>query len=211
MSTRANLFFASLFGFLIACGSDDDGPSGIDGPDPLSFFATSVGSGARGGDFGGLVGADDFCQMLGEDVGAGSREWRAYLSTAQEDARDRIGSGPWYNAAGEKVADDIEGLHRDGLSNDDPQHVLDENGDVVPRAEHDILTGSDPDGRYLDGATCQDWTSDGEGDIAQVGHSDIPPPPFPDSWNSAHTTLGCSQATIIPTAGSGRVYCFAIR
>src|SRR5215208_3292592 len=45
-----------------------------------SFFITSVGLG-KGGDLGGLEGADRQCQSLAQAAGAGSKTWRAYLST----------------------------------------------------------------------------------------------------------------------------------
>ncbi|MCX4239372.1 hypothetical protein [Paraliomyxa miuraensis] len=183
---------------------------GID-PDGLSFFATSVGSGDAGGDLGGLEGADATCQALADAVGEGARTWHAYLSTSTVDARDRIGDGPWYNAAGDMVATDVEALHTNGLSNGDPQHVLDENGDEVPGNEHDILTGSEEDGTYFPDATCDDWTSSGGGDQARVGHSDIPGNPmFSPSWNSAHTVGGCRAGDLQSTGGAGRLYCFAI-
>ncbi len=180
-------------------------------PRGLSFFATSVGSGDAGGDLGGLAGADATCQALAEAVGEGARTWQAYLSTSTVDARDRIGDGPWYNAAGDMIAPDVETLHTQGLSNGDPQHVLDENGEEVPGSEHDILTGSEEDGTYFADATCDDWTSNSGGDEARVGHSDIPNnPAFSPSWNSAHTVSGCGPGDLESTAGAGRLYCFAI-
>jgi hypothetical protein len=180
-------------------------------PMGLSFFVTSVGSGDAGGDLGGLEGADAMCQALADAVGEGARTWQAYLSTSTVDARDRIGEGPWYNAAGEMIAADVEALHTDGLSNGDPQHALDENGETVPGQEHDILTGSQEDGTLLADATCDDWTSNGGGDVAQVGHSDIPMNPmFSPSWNSAHDTPGCGPDDLEQTGGAGRLYCFAI-
>jgi hypothetical protein len=183
------------------------------GPEPLglSFFVTSVGSGDAGGDLGGLEGADAACQSLAEAVGAGDRTWHAYLSDSTEDARDRIGAGPWYNAAGDMIAADAGSLHADGLSNGDPQHMLDENGNEVPANEHDILTGSQEDGTLLEGSTCDDWTSNGGGDQARVGHSDIPANPmFSPSWNSAHDTPGCGPDDLQDVGGAGRLYCFAI-
>jgi hypothetical protein len=80
-------------------------------PHPMSFFITSVGIG-KGGDLGGLAGADAHCQRLATATaaGAGSRTWRAYLSTQPRDgqgaisARDRIGPGPWYNFKGDMIA-----------------------------------------------------------------------------------------------------------
>jgi hypothetical protein len=198
------------------------GAGGGAGPS-LSFFVTSIGSGAVGGDLGGLAGADEICRTLAAAVGAGDRTWRAYLSTSAEDARDRIGSGPWYNVRLQEVAPDIETLHAEGIARiewvaDDPDEeglVIDENGDYVPLSDHDIVTGSTMEGRVFDGRTCSDWTSASEGDVAQVGHSDLAPTGVtiggPDrlSWNSAHETVSCTEAGLAERQGAGRFYCFA--
>lgn len=177
----------------------------------MSFFVTSVGSGEAGGNLGGLDGADGTCQAMAETAGQGKCTWHAYLSTSAEDARDRIGTGPWENAEGAVVAASVQALHDDGLSNGRPQHMLDENGQTVPASEHDILTGSLEDGTYEDGASCADWTSNSSDDDAGVGHSDIPSnPQFSPSWNSAHVVSGCTQGNLQSTNGAGRIYCFAI-
>ena len=69
----------------------------------MSFFLTSAGPG-NGADMGGLEGADAYCESLAAAVGADGT-WHAYISaTATADAaavnaRDRIGTGPWYNQA----------------------------------------------------------------------------------------------------------------
>ena len=192
-------------------GDDADSSTGSPACEGMTFFATSVGSGKMGGNLGGLDGADATCQALADAVGQGGCTWHAYLSTADEDARDRIGAGPWQNANGDVIAADVESLHTDGLSNGDPQHVLDENGAEIPGQEHDILTGSNEDGTLLDGTTCADWTSDSGEDVARVGHSDIPDNPmFSPSWNSAHDTPGCTPDDLDQVGGAGRLYCFAI-
>src|ERR1700693_4393118 len=82
----------------------------------MSFFVTSVGSG-KGGDLGGLAGADTHCQTLAAAAGAGSKTWHAYLSTqgaSAVNARDRIGAGPWTNAKGTAVAKSVDDLHSAG-------------------------------------------------------------------------------------------------
>ncbi len=191
-------------------GGGTAGTGGAASKSALGFFVTSVGSGALGGNLGGLSGADATCQALAAAVGAGDRTWHAYLSTSTEHARDRIGTGPWQNSAGDVVAADVAGLHADGLSNADPQHVLDELGNVVPGLEHDIITGSLEDGTVAAGQTCLDWTSDSAGDVAQVGHSDLPPMPFSPSWNAAHESASCTVMGLAERLGSGRMYCFAI-
>lgn len=187
---------------------------------PMSFFVTSVGSG-DGGNLGGLEGADAHCQRLGAAAGRGNATWRAYLSQAPGmglplvNARDRIGNGPWYNAEGVYIAWDIDGLHEDRNNIRKPT-ALDENGEVVSGAgdqpnRHDILTGSDSMGRLVPGngalTTCGNWTSNGEGN-AIVGHHDRLGGPSA-SWNSVHSSRGCSQEDLVGTGGAGLFYCFA--
>ena len=188
----------------------------------MSFFITSAGPG-RGADLGGVAGADAHCRSLAEAVGEGNRTWHAYLSTsamggqAAMHARDRIGSGPWYNAKGVRVAMNVADLHSatTGLGK---TTSLTERGDVVNGRgdtpnRHDILTGSQLDGTAFPGSadkTCSNWTSSGEGS-AQVGHHDRQGGgENPTSWGSAHGSRGCSQANLIATGGNGLFYCFAI-
>jgi hypothetical protein len=182
-------------------------------PANFSFFATSEGSSANGGNLGGLDGADAFCEQLAARVGAAGRVWRAYLSTSTVNAGDRIGVGPWFNHAGQQVAANLTELHTVGIANGDPQLILDENGATVPSNEHDILTGSQADGTLAAGATCQDWTSSGAVqqnplNVARVGHADQTNAAL-ISWNAAHDVGGCTQAALIATGGAGRLYCFA--
>lgn len=184
----------------------------------MSFFITSAGPG-NGADFGGLEGADQHCQMLASAAGAGDKTWRAYLSTTGPDgvnARDRIGSGPWYNYNGVMVAEDVDQLHGDNSLS--KENSLTENGDVVNGAGddpnmHDILTGSQLDGTASDAAedtTCGNWTNSGEGS-ALLGHHDRDGGGAnPTSWNSAHGSRGCSQEDLQGTGGNGLFYCFAI-
>lgn len=187
----------------------------------MSFFITSQGPG-NGANLGGLEGADQHCQALAEAGGAGDRTWRAYLSTTASDgnpavnARDRIGQGPWYNARGVIVAQNVDELHGDNNLN--KETALDEKGQMVNGRgddpnRHDILTGSQLDGTAFSGeedTTCQNWTSNGEGS-ARVGHHDRQGGgEHPESWNSAHGSRGCSQADLQGTGGDGLFYCFAI-
>jgi hypothetical protein len=190
----------------------------------LSFFLTSAGPG-NGADLDGLAGADRHCQTLAAAVGAGNRTWRAYLSTsaaggqAAVHARDRIGTGPWYNAAGVVVARDVADLHGE-TNNLTKQTVLNERGEVVNGRgdtpnRHDILTGSQPDGTAFTGSTdltCGNWTSSNADGSAQVGHHDRQGGgERPTSWNSAHPSRGCSQENLRGTGGDGLFYCFAAR
>jgi hypothetical protein len=187
-----------------------------------SFFITSAGPG-KGADLGGLAGADAHCRTLAAAAGAPDRVWRAYLSTSASgaepagNARDRIGTGPWYNAKGVQVATDVANLHsaNNGLSKtgslNERGEVVNGRGDTPNR--HDILTGSQLDGTAYPGTadkTCSNWTSSGEGS-AQVGHFDRQGGgDNPTSWNSAHPSRGCSQANLRATGGDGLFYCFAI-
>jgi len=188
---------------------------------PLSFFITSVGSG-DGANLGGLAGADAHCQKLASAVGAGSRTWRAYLSSVDNgksvNAKDRIGAGPWANAKGVQIAASVAELHGD-TNKLTKETQLTEKGDVVngrgdtPNT-HDILTGSQLDGTaFTDGAdhTCNNWTSNSTGS-AQVGHHDRQGGGAnPTSWNNAHASKGCSQQNLVGTGGNGLFYCFAAK
>src|SRR4051812_27906484 len=189
----------------------------------MSFFVTST-NGGKGADFGGLAGADKHCQTLAAAAGAGSKTWHAYLSTQASgstpavNAKDRIGKGPWQNAKGAVIAKDVAELH--GNNNLTKQTALTEKGDVVKGRgdtpnQHDILTGSQPDGTAFpagEDKTCGNWTKSGTDGSAIVGHADrtgldTTPPSL--SWNSSHATRGCSDAGLVSTGGAGYLYCFA--
>ena len=193
-------------------------------PQPMSFFVTSVGLG-DGANLGGLAGADAHCQTLATAAGRGDSTWRAYLSTQGPNAvnaRDRIGSGPWYASGGRRrAAMDVASLHGDTLELAQVGNALGkvismtENGDRVNGVgdspnQHDILTGSQTNGRaYTDGMdhTCNNWTGNGTGS-AQLGHSDKQGGNN-GSWNSSHPSRGCGQADLVATGGAGLFYCFA--
>ena len=206
---------------LTACTTPPD-------PTPMSFFVTSVGSG-KGADLGGLAGADTHCQRLATAAGASGKTWRAYLSTPPVlaagnapaapavNARDRIGTGPWFNAKGALIARDVAQLHNGNLIS--KETALDERGGVVKGRgdtpnEHDMLTGSRADGTAFAPQTdtsCRAWTSSTDGS-AIVGHHDLVGPNndnWAKSWNFSHQSAGCSQEALVRTGGSGRFYCFA--
>ena len=187
----------------------------------MSFFITSAGPG-NGADLGGLRGADQHCEDLAYAVGAGDLTWRAYLSAvamggeAAVNARDRIGSGPWYNHAGVMIAASVGELHSDD-ANLTKETILTEQGSMVNGRgdspnQHDILTGSNLDGTVNTDEghdACANWTSSGEGS-ARVGHHDRQGGgQNPTSWNSAHGSRGCSQENLQGTGGNGYFYCFA--
>jgi hypothetical protein len=224
MRTVARISLAAAVGLALgSCGGMQSQQGG------MSFFVTSTGSG-KGADLGGLEGADRHCQSLAKAVGSGGRTWRAYLSTtgsggyAGVNARDRIGSGPWQNAKGVVVANNVEQLH--GANNLTKETALNEKGEMVNgRTEkpnmHDILTGSTRDGRVIAGSedtTCSNWTTGGAG-AAMVGHHDrqgLRDDDASKSWNSSHPSRptkegapGCSQAALQGTGGNGLFYCFA--
>jgi hypothetical protein len=194
-------------------------------PQPMSFFVTSVGKG-DGANYGGLAGADAHCQSLAAAAGRGMATWRAYLSTqgpGAVNARDRIGTGPWYNARGQRVGNNVAELHGDTieqarlgnalgkqLSLSEKSALVNGVGDMPN--QHDILTGSQPDGRaYTDGMdhTCSNYTAntDGRGSV-QLGHHDKQGGGN-GSWNSTHASRGCSQPNLVQTGGAGLLYCFA--
>lgn len=182
----------------------------------MSFFVTSQGLG-KGANLGGLAGADAHCQSLAEAAGSSGKTWHAYLSTSDTDARDRIGQGPWFNAKGEKIAEDVASLHGDanGITK---QTALDEKGTVINGRgdqpnRHDILTGSMPDGTKAADQSCGDWSMDGADGAAMMGHHDrmgLDDSAAAKSWNSSHASRGgCSQNALKGTGGDGLFYCFA--
>jgi hypothetical protein len=190
----------------------------------MTFFITSAGPG-KGADLGGLEGADRHCQQLAQAVGAGGKTWRAYLSTqggGAVNARDRIGRGPWQNAKGEAIAQNVDDLHS-ANNKISKQTALSEKGEPISGRgdtpnRHDILTGSQPDGRAFaagDDRTCGNWSKSGQG-AAMVGHHDrqgLRDDDASKSWNSSHPSRGpdggCSQADLRSTGGDGLFYCFA--
>ncbi|MDA1133151.1 MAG: lectin [Proteobacteria bacterium] len=190
--------------------------------DNISFFVTSVGIG-NGGDLGGLAGADAHCAFLAAAAGVAGKTWRAYLSRQplgpqpEINARDRIGPGPWFNAAGVLIAADVAALHGAG-NNISKATALTEQGEIVNGLgdepnRHDILTGTTADGMSYDedyDRTCGNWTSNGPGEV-MVGHHDLRGVRWsgPSTWNNAHLA-GCSQGNFARTGGAGLFYCFAL-
>jgi hypothetical protein len=186
----------------------------------MSFFITSAGSG-NGGNLGGLEGADKICQLLATAAGSRKKNWRAFLSASAGGggvavhARNRIGTGPWYNARGAQVGRNVADLFRPG-SPINKETALDERGNTIPGRgdtpnRHDILTGSTADGRADGDKTCANWTS-GAGGVARVGHFDrTGGGQVPTSWVSSHDSRSCSQPDLQATGGNGLFYCFAVR
>lgn len=191
----------------------------------MTFFVTSVGSG-KGADLGGIDGADAICQRLAQASGAGGKTWRAYLSTQAAggavavNARDRIGAGPWRNAKGAVIASSVADLHG-GAANLTKQTALNEKGEPVNGRgdtpnQHDMLTGSQPDGTAFgpgEDRTCGNYTKSGTEGAVMVGHHDrtgLDESPPAKSWNTSHPSRGgCSQDALRSTGGAGLFYCFA--
>lgn len=220
MKTKTSAFAAAVTGALLALGC----AGAYAQQSKMSFFVTSANPG-KGADLGGLAGADKHCQTLGAAAGAGKRTWRAYLSTnkldgsADVNARDRIGKGPWRNVNGVVVAQNLEELHSN--SNINKKTALTEKGQTVngrgdqPNT-HDILTGSEGTGMAIIGKqdnTCSNWTSSGTGS-AMLGHHDrigISDSAAGRAWNSSHSSIGCSTDALRRTGGGGLLYCFAAK
>src|ERR1700761_115685 len=219
ISMRIRIGF--LVGTAVACAFASIAPAQAQQA-AMSFFVTSVGKG-KGADLGGLAGADAHCQALAKAAGSNETNWHAYLSTTEPggnagvNARDRIGKGPWTNAKGVVIANNLEELHSDH-NNLTKQTALTEKGETVPgRGDpvnmHDILTGSDPQGLFSTAGgdtTCGNWTKSGDGS-AIVGHHDragLKDTRHMNSWNSSHGSRGCSQDNLKITGGAGLIYCF---
>ncbi|RZL10568.1 MAG: lectin [Rubrivivax sp.] len=229
-NTRARLWLCAALAAapIVVMAQTAAAPAAPEAPKPpFSFFITSTGLG-KGADLGGVAGADAHCQKLAEAAGSTFKTWRAYLSTQAAagqpalNARDRIGQGPWHNTRGAVVARNVSHLHGDTLdearlgNNLTWATAFTEKNEPVKRAgdkpnEHDILTGSQPDGRaYTDAAdhTCRNFTSSAEEGSAQVGHFDRTGGGN-TSWNSTHGSRGCSQPKLVSSGGAGLFYCFA--
>src|SRR5687768_13140972 len=190
-------------------GGGRGGPAG-----PPSFFITSVGKG-DGANYGGLAGADAHCSQLAQAANLQApqgRQWRAYLSAKAAagqpavNARDRIGAGPWHNARGALIANNVADLH--GVVERDrnqinKQNALNEKGGTVNGVgdtpnQHDIITGSDSHGRAVAGTndtTCNNYTSNADTGSVMLGHFDRTGGGN-SSWNAAHGSRGCSQPNL---------------
>ena len=191
------------------------GPAAMAQDAGMSFFITSQGPG-DGANLGGLEGADAHCNQLAEAAGTSGKTWRAYLSAGDTNARDRIGSGPWHNATGAVVAENIEALHGDANAIGKQVALSEKGEEIAGRGDqpnrHDILTGSNPDGTAMADMTCNDWTTNGEGS-AMVGHHDrmgLDDSAAAKSWNSSHPSRGCGQEALRSSGGDGLFYCFAV-
>lgn len=231
---------AGAGGSSAAGASGTAGTGGAAATEPFSFFVTSLVAIRResnsedgfGGKLGGLTGADEICKKIAEKSmpGAGAKGWRAFLSTAAENAIDRIGTGPWYDRTGRLVAMNTAGLLGTRPAGD--QAIINDlpNEDGVPNRagtgggnddNHDTITGSNAMGKYDGGSTCEDWTSATGSDGPRVGHSW--PAMSGMGWIQAHTAPGCEPSVALTQTGAGSgngignaggyggFYCFALK
>src|SRR5262245_65838849 len=179
-------FLAAMAALVVVSGYEDQSigaESAAQTSPAMNFFVSSAKS--KTGNLGGLHGADRICQELASAVGLGNKTWHAYLSVERDpdngnkstDAASRIGTGPWSNAKGVVVAKNLAELTaRKGAAD----VFLDERGQRVPGnwpdspkpTEHDILTGSTPDGKVMAGRTCNDWTPEAADLQEQAAPSD---------------------------------------
>ncbi len=186
----------------------------------MSFFVTSANPG-KGGNLGGLAGADAYCQSLAQKAGAGNKTWHAFLSTDKVDAKDRIGKGPWYNYKGELIAKDVADLLKPEANKISGETALNEMGKTpnyltgdppqrpAGQLEHDMLTGTKDDGTASD-MTCNNWMDGGDDAKATLGHADRKGRNAGlNSWTDAHASQGCSMEKLAPTGSAGLFYCFA--
>jgi hypothetical protein len=216
-------------GLILAAAAQQPAPAAPPPQPPqfpnMSFFISSQ-PGPDGGNFGGLEGADRHCQTLAARAGAGGKTWRAYLSQQAMDgkpavnARDRIGAGPWVNAYGVRIASNLAELHDAAANKIDTQHGVTETGRYVMSRVfmvnyHDIVTGTQADGTAPPAdkdMTCGNWTKNGAGSAAMVGHHDrmgLNDSPQAKSWNASHPSRACDNASFRLTGGNGLIYCFA--
>ncbi len=221
MALRFSLL-ASATALLIVASSGAQAQAPQQAPN-MSFFVTSAPIG-KGGDLGGIEGADAHCQQLAATVGAGGKTWHAYLSGPETpqakgvNARDRIGKGPWQNVKGVEIAKNVDDLHS-ATNKLTSETALTERGTRVSGVGftpvwHDALTGSDREGRAFPGhinMTCNGWKSSEFGK-AMLGHIDrtgLADNDYAHAWNASHQSRGCTQADLVATGGNGLFYCFA--
>ncbi len=223
----ATVALTVMLGLYLAFGQSEaqaQAGGGQAAPPPMSFFVTSTAKG-DGANYGGLAGADAHCQALATAAGRGGATWHAYMSTqgpGAVNARDRIGAGPWVNAQGRQVAANVAELHGDTIEQArlgnriQKTSAINEKGGLVNGVgdmpnQHDILTGSTPDGRAFpagEDRTCNNYTSNSTGSV-MLGHHDRLGGPNA-SWNAVHPSKGCSQQNLVSTGGAGLLYCFAV-
>lgn len=168
-----------------------------------------------GGDFrygtsDGLTGADKLCTAIAEESLPGNcRKWKAFLSTSTVNAISRVGSGPWYDRLNRIIAHNLTELAAtrpggitnstilNNLPNEDgtPHHNEEASCTNVNSCadNHDILTGSDSEGKVCTSSTCSGMGGIGGG--FGMGGGNI------TDYTCQDWTLGTSKAGIAPRVG----------
>jgi hypothetical protein len=198
------------------CTYDRNGATAVDcrsftaSPD-MTFFVSSVGNVIEAGNFGGLVGADAFCQGLADAAGVGNKTWVAYLSITGTAARDRIGLGPWNDAAGDPIVfcnkgqDCVQLLHDNNVLF---ENVRTERGDTIDVVNaNTVFTGSDANGNPT-GVDCQAWTTSDENEMGSAGSANAGAMGGQGRWNSGQS-VGCDWTSAACAAGRAHLYCFS--
>jgi hypothetical protein len=191
-----------------------------------------------GGDFrygtaDGLTGADKLCTQIAEESLPGNcRTWRAFLTTSKVNAIDRVGAGPWYDRLNRTIANNLTELAEtrpggitvssilNNLPNEDGTPHHNEEADCANlnscADNHDVLTGSDSDGKACTAETCagiggmggpgggggttitdwtcKDWTlsTPTSGIAPRCGHTWPTMTGGTDDWISRLTENGCA-------------------
>ncbi len=171
-----------------------------------------------GGDFrygtgDGLKGADKICTEIAEESLPGNgRTWKAFLSTSTVNAIDRVGSGPWYDRLNRLIANDLTELGEtrpggitdsailNNLPNEDgtPHHNEEVSCTNLNSCadNHDVLTGSDTEGKLCTASTCAGMGG-GMGGITLPGGSTG----TTTDYTCQDWTLGTSISGIAPRVG----------
>jgi hypothetical protein len=212
----------------------------------FSFFVTSLeavrelsksqdgfGGDLRYGEATGLAGADKICSEIADSSmpGASGKVWHAFLSTkaggpsgGAVHAKDRIGTGPWYDRTGRLIAMDLASLLETRPGGADAaiaDNLPNERGEPNRPSEdvdnHDTITGSNEAGEYNGGETCGDWTTTMSPPAPAEGNEGGPrgggargpmcghswPAQSGQSWIRAHNAPGCAPSVSLVQMGGG--------
>lgn len=170
-----------------------------------------------GGDFrygtaDGLTGADKLCTQIAEESLPGNcRTWKAFLTTSKVNAIDRVGKGPWYDRLNRTIANNLTELAAtrpggitvstilNNLPNEDGTPHHNEEADCANANScadnHDVLTGSDSDGKACTATTCSGFGGGGGPGGGMGGGNAI------TDWTCKDWTLSTATAGIAPRCG----------
>lgn len=210
-----------------------------------AFNGSTAGWGGdlRYGASDGLTGADKICTEIAEaSLPGNGRVWKAFLSTSTVNAIDRVGSGPWYDRLNRPIANNVTELLqtrpggivdatiRNNLPNEDgtPHHNQEAGCTNLDNCadNHDVLTGSGPDGKVCTSSTCSgmggmggpgggtssvtDWTCNNwtsavkaSGVQPRVGHTWPTRTGNEDNWISQLNEAGCAPGINLVQNGAG--------